>query len=203
MSAGTGKFHRRIAALTVLACVVVAAAVVASVVAPAATAMSCPPPPKTVYPFLPWGDGNGYVLATGGTFEAGQPSWTLQGGAKIVSGNEPFYADSITDKQSLYLPAGSSAISPCTTAPNIVAYVRFFVKNSGVSGGQLKVEVLVNGVTYQAGTIKASAWWPTAKLQAAAPTTYGPTPYQVRLTPIGTGSAFTVDDVYLDPLKSQ
>ena len=104
----------------------------------------------------------------------------------------------------LYLPAGSSATSPCTTAPMIAGLVRFWLRNAGATGGLLKVEVLVKGGTYYAGTITAgSSWSPSPMLLSSAPYYSGAVAYQVRLTPVGTGSAFNVDDVYFDPYCSR
>jgi hypothetical protein len=185
--------------LVVLATVVAAVAAMSISVAQAAT---CPPPPTPVQPFVPWTDANEYVLTTGGSFEQGAQAWTVSGGAKIVAGNASNKLDPSTDSSALYLPAGSSATSACVTAPQILGIVRFFAKNVGVTGGQLRVEVLVKGGIYQAGTISAaSTWTPTPILTSNAPAYKGAVTYQIRLTPIGTGSAFTVDDVYFDPFK--
>jgi hypothetical protein len=190
--------------LTLSILVVLAALVAGFAAASPAVAATCPPPPTAVQPFTPWGDSNSYVLTTGGSFETGTPSWSLSGGAKIVSDNAPNKLDPAGSSHALYLPAGSSATSACVTAPHIVGIVRFFAKNMGVSGGQLKVEVLVKGGVYQAGTITAgSSWAPSAMLPSNAPNYSGAVTYQVRLTPIGTGSAFTVDDVYFDPYCSR
>jgi hypothetical protein len=202
MHTNVGKPRGKVLGGVALACLI-ASSVAAGLVAPSASAASCPPPPPLLHPFAPWGDNNGYVMSTGGSFEAGQPAWTLSGGARVVSGNEPFYVNNASDSRSLYLPTGSSATSACVTAPQIVGWVRFFAQNSGVSGGQLKVEVLVKGGVYPAGTITAGAWAPTPMLQSTAPNYKGAVTYQVRLTPVGSGAAFTVDDLYFDPIKSQ
>jgi hypothetical protein len=184
--------------LVVLAVLVAAAAMSAGV----ARAATCPPPPTPLQPFVPWNDAGQYVLTTGGSFEHGTPSWTLTGGAKIVADNAPNTFDASTDSSALSLPAGSSATSACVTAPQILGIVRFFAKSVGDAGGQLKVEVLVKGGVYQAGTISGSSHWaPTAILASNAPAYKGAVTYQIRLTPVGSGSAFTVDDVYFDPWK--
>jgi hypothetical protein len=186
--------------LVVLATLITAVAAMSTSVADAAT---CPPPPSPLQPFLAWGDWNHYVLTTGGSFENGGPAWTLSGGAQIVPDNAPNKLDPATDSKALYLPAGSSATSPCVTAPQILGIVRFFARNAGVSWGQLKVEVIVKGGVYQAGTVfSGSTWSPSPILLSYAPAYKGAVAYQVRLTSVGTGSAFAVDDVYFDPFKS-
>jgi hypothetical protein len=167
----------------------------------AASAAACPPPPPSVQPFTSYGDTNDYVLTTGGSFESGTPSWSLAGGAAVVGDNAPNALDPASNSHALSLPAGATATSPCTTAPNIVGIVRFFAKAASPSA-QLKVEVLVKGGTYLAGTIGAGgSWAPTPTLNSNAPAYSGAVAYQVRLTAIGGG--FTVDDVYFDPYCSK
>ncbi len=176
-----------------------AVAAVAGAARPALGA-SCPPPPTDVKPFVPWNDQNQYVLTTGGSFEPGAPGWALSGGAAVVGDNAKNALDPATDSHALYLPAGSSVTSACVTAPNIVGLVRMFAKSTG---GQLKVEILVKGGTYQAGTITAGGVWaPSPILASNAPAYKGAVTYQVRLSVIGAGS-FTVDDVYFDPYVSK
>jgi hypothetical protein len=186
---------------------IVAGAVLASFVSgtvKTAQAATCPPPPSPLLPFVPWNDSHDYVLTTGGSFERGAPAWSLAGGAQLVAGNAPNKLDSSTNTSSLYLPPGSSATSPCVTAPQIAGIVRFFVKNAGLSSGQLKVEVLVKGSVYDAGLISANgSWSPSPMLASNAPYYKGAVAYQVRLTSVGSGAAFVVDDVYFDPFLSK
>ena len=81
--------------------------------------------------FAPWGDYRNYQLVPGGAFEAGTPAWSLSGGAKVMAGNEPFYVRSKLDKNSLYLPNGSSALSPTVCFGLGDWHARFFVRNVG------------------------------------------------------------------------
>ena len=53
-----------------------------------------------------------YKPAPGGDFEAGSPSWTLTGGAKIVAGNASQQVGGAGDRSSARLPPGASATSP-------------------------------------------------------------------------------------------
>jgi hypothetical protein len=179
------------------------AAVAGTHAAVPASAASCPPPPTPLQPFTPWGDEGQYVLTTGGSFESGTPAWTLAGGATVVNDNAPNRLDPPSHSLALFLPSGSSATSACVTAPQIRGIVRFFAKNTGSVGANLKVEILVKGKTYLAGTITAgSSWTPTNILPSSAPNYKGAVTYQMRLTAMGTGAAFTVDDTYFDPYKS-
>ena len=58
--------------------------------------------------FLRWLDPAQYTLLPGGTFEASLPGWSLTG-AKVASGNEPYYVHGINESRSLSLPAGTKA----------------------------------------------------------------------------------------------
>jgi hypothetical protein len=164
-------------------------------------AATCPPPPTPLQAFLGWGDTNTYVLSTGGDFGAGSAAWTLSGGAARVNDQAPDPFSRALGAGALYLPPGSSATSPCTTAPGIVGWVRFYARSVGAADGGLRVEVIVHDTTYKAGTISAGASWaPTPLLDSGAPLYKGAVAYQVRLTPVGPGAAFTVDGIYVDPL---
>lgn len=194
-----GKFT-----VTFIAVVLTSAAFVSSLTATAASAAACPPPPPPVTPFAQFGDGNTYVLTTGGSFE--QDGWSLSGGASLVKANEPWHVNSKSDHQSLYLPAGASATSGCTSAPMITSIVRFFANNVGASSGGLHVELIVNGGKdgiLDGGVIYPAAGWnPTDAIHVPWPHPLGgAVQLQVRLTAVGAGAAFQVDDVYLDPIK--
>jgi hypothetical protein len=183
---------------------VVAFAATVGVQVRAASAADCPPPPSAVQPFLKWSDQNSYVLTTGGSFEPGSAPWSLSGGAKVATGNAPNPIGSSSDSYSLLLPPGSSVTSACVTAPKIVGIVRFFARNSGTVGTQLKVEVLVKGRVYQAGLVTpGSSWQPTPMFRSDAPEYKGAVTYQVRLSATGSGGAVNLDDVYFDPYVSR
>lgn len=199
MSNGMSVSLSRGLALTAVAAALVAAAFTTTT--ETAFAATCPPPPTAVQPFVPWGDAHDYVLTTGGSFEPGAPAWTLSGGAALVSDNAPNTLDPSTDSHALFIPAGGSATSPCVTAPQIVGIVRFFAK-AAASTAELRVQILVKGAVYDAGTITAgSQWAPSPMLASNAPAYKGAVAYQVRL--IASGDAFTVDDVYFDPYCSK
>ena len=101
--------------------------------------------------FRPWLDLANYVPAPGG-FAESSSGWTLKGGAKIVSGNEPWKVGGGTHGSSLLLPAGSSA----TTAAMCVGIghptMRFFAKRNSGLLSTMTVEVLFNGL---GGTLRS------------------------------------------------
>src|SRR5919108_4034092 len=84
--------------------------VLPGIVSPSDTPSTCDT--AASQPFARWGDMRSYVLVPGGAFEPGSAGWKLSGGAKVASGNEPFYVHSTADRYSLYLPKGSSATTP-------------------------------------------------------------------------------------------
>lgn len=178
-----------------------------------ASAATCPPPPVSSGTFSSFGDSQGYVLANDGSFDpiaAGSKdsAWTLTGGASIVADNSPWNLSHGTTASALSLPAGSSAVSACTTAPMITSIVRFFVKNTGDPNGSLHVQIIVNGGkngTLDGGTITATNSWAATSpivLPWANPLK-GAVQLQVELTPVGANASFEVDDVYIDPFLSR
>src|ERR1051325_5891413 len=68
--------------------------------------------PTSSQVFSRFGDSAYYARMMNGGFENGSTGWVLSGGARVVSGNEPYYLTGNTsDSHSLLLPAGSSAYS--------------------------------------------------------------------------------------------
>ncbi|HVD41222.1 MAG TPA: hypothetical protein VNC16_09505 [Solirubrobacterales bacterium] len=159
--------------------------------------------------FQPWGDTSHYVLAPDGGFEAGGLGWYLGGGAKAVEGNESFFLNDAADSKSLALPAGSSAVSPPICMSIDTPHFRLLARNTGDPASYLKVEAtyLLLGLirTKTVGTVKAgSTWAPTQQLSTVLTlsTVVGtliPSAIQIRITPVGSGGNWQVDDVYIDP----
>jgi hypothetical protein len=166
--------------------------------------------PSASKPFAAWGDSANYVLTPGGDFEQGSTPWALSGGARIVSGNEPYYVGGRGDTRSLLLPTGSSA----NTATMCFAlgdwHLRLFARNVGSKTGGLKVTVIVPSLlgiltVLDGGTISGDgSWRPSPRLQLLlcnVTSLVGTRAVAFRFTPVGTGAAYQIDDVYLDPWK--
>ncbi len=171
---------------------------------------TCDPVPAQA--FLAWGDKSQYSMMGGGTFEKGTPAWSLTGGSAIVSGNEPWRVEKDNGTQSLRIPAGGTATSPTACFTFGDWHFRFFVKNVGAPNGTLRAEIVVRNLlgilsTLDGGVVKADGTWdPSPRVGALLsnvcallPTTKS---VAIRLRAVGTGAAFQVDDVYLDPWKS-
>jgi hypothetical protein len=159
--------------------------------------------------FEEWGDDGEYVAVPNGAFES-LSGWTLEGGARSVGGNEPFYVSSNNDSHSLSLPSGSSAVSPPLCTSLFRPKIRLFATNTGATTVGLKVEATtyVLGVRQTAtiGYLSAGAGWqPTAALpflEDLADDTIGTVSF--RFTPVGVGSGWRIDDVYVDyPFKDR
>lgn len=159
--------------------------------------------------FEPWGDTNHYVLAPDGGFEAGGLGWSLGGGAKAVDGNESFFLNDSADSKSLALPAGSSAVSPSICMSIDTPSFRLLARNSGDPASYLKVEAtyLLLGLlrTKTLATVKAGpSWAPTQQMSTVLTLstvvgTLVPSAIQIRITPVGSGGSWQVDDLYVDP----
>ena len=192
--------------LWLIACVALAAAA-ATTSTPARAALNCSGQAST-QPFLPWLDPLKYVQIQSGSLES-TSGWSLTGGAAQVSGNEPWYVNSSTDRKSLALPSGSSATSPALCITLLHPTVRFFATNSGSPLVTLKVEAItnVNGIKLvtPVGLLVAGGWQPTlplAFLTNLASAVAGSV--QFRFTPIGLGTGgWRIDDVYVDPFKDR
>jgi len=89
--------------------------------------------------FAQFGDTASYTLAPGGAFEGAWSTWTL-GSNALVAGNDAFYLNAATDKQSVSIAPGTSVTSPafCVDATN--PFLRLVTKKA--TKGSIKVEAL-------------------------------------------------------------
>jgi hypothetical protein len=159
--------------------------------------------------FKPWGDNHHYVLAPDGGFEAGGVGWSLAGGAATVEGNESFYLNDAADKRSLKLPAGSSAVSPPICMSLDTPIFRLLARNTGDPAAGLRVEATYKLLglvrTKTVSTVTAgSAWAPSQQMSTVLTLstivgTLVPSAIQIKITPVGSGGQWQVDDLYIDP----
>jgi len=159
--------------------------------------------------FKPWGDQHSYVLAPDGGFEAGGQGWTLSGGAGAVEENEPFDLGGAADSRSLSLPAGSTAVSPPICMSLDTPSFRLVARNSGNPSSGLRVEAtypLLGLVrTKTVSTVYGSSTWAPSQQMSTVLSlstivgTVIPSAIQIRITPLGSGGKWQVDDLYVDP----
>jgi hypothetical protein len=195
------------------------AALVGAVGASAGTAApklsDCNVQSATQQPFLPWNDSHDYFLAPGGSMESDltPAGWTLSDGAGLAAGNEPYdVTGNASDGNSLGLPDGSSAQTPpiCVTIHD--PELRFFALNLGKKDAVLKVTSLFFGNdgswhTHNLGDVHASGGWvltPPLKFHdSIQPGPDGTGLVSFVFTPEHGHSNWQIDDLYIDPLKSQ
>jgi hypothetical protein len=162
-------------------------------------------------PFSRFGDSATYTPLPGGAFEAGQKAWTLSGGAKIVSGNEPYTVRSAADSRSLYIPAGGVATSPAMCVGLQEPTIRWFQKQASLLGltGAMTVTVLTEtslGVVTEtpvgAGLL-GRGWNPslTGVIVTNLLPLLGPDKTAVAFRFRAVTGNWTIDDVYVDPIQ--
>ncbi len=160
--------------------------------------------------FLPWLDLSRYVPAPGGTAES-TTGWKLEGGAALVSGNEPWKVSG-GGSRALALPSGSRATTKAMCVGLGHPTMRFFARRTGGTLlSVLKVEVLFETSGGQVlslpigAVVAGGSWQPTLPFPVIAnllPLLPGSmTPVSFRFTPVG--GAWQVDDVYVDPWKAR
>jgi hypothetical protein len=164
--------------------------------------------------FAPWGDLNLCLPAPNGGFESGSTGWSLSGGAVVASGNEPFLK---TGTRSLTLPSGSSAMSPTICLGTQQLYIRMFGKDLDGTDKGLRIRVywygLLNkllGVTDVGVTPAGGDWAPTGQVRSSGGlltplpivALVSSTSARVEITPLGSGSRWQVDDLFIDPYIS-
>ena len=159
--------------------------------------------------FSRWGDSSYYASLLNDGFES-YGGWTLSGGARVVSGNEPFYVNGNTaDRHSLLLPAGSSAYSGTVCFALGDWHLRLMMKRLSATGG-LRVQVIVPSLVgiltvLDGGTVSGtSTWAPSPRLELLLSNVIsllGTRAVAFRFTPVGVGASYQIDDVYLDPWK--
>lgn len=172
---------------------------------------SCPTQPVTT-PFTQWGDNNNYFLVPGGTFEGAsdQLGWNLSN-ASVTAGNEPFYANSSSDNQSLTINGGGSATSPYFCVDNSMQTLRFFAQE--VSGGSdLHVQALLQMPGGGAISLPVAdladgsmpSWAPTLPISGDSAEIPGDSSLMVALqfSVPASGSSWQIDDLFVDPYRS-
>ncbi len=206
MGNGTGRIGGLLALTTAIVALAAPGSASAGLLT-TGTSSNCDP--DTTQAFEDWGDTSQYRLVPGGTFE-GTNSWSLAGGAKTVAGNEPFGV--VDGTRSLYLSSGATATSPTMCFTFGDWHARFLVRNTGSTGARLDVDILVRSLlgvvsVLDGGSVRADGTWDPSPEVSALLTNLGgllglTRSVSFRLQASGSGAAFQVDNVFLDPFKS-
>jgi len=206
-----GTIKRAIGALVAAGVVATVAAAPAQAGLLVASAQNCGTPTSSQV-FARWLDPMRYEQAPGGNAESAA-GWTLNGGAKVVAGNEPWKVGKSTDNSALSLPRGSQATTGTMCVGILHPTMRFFARRtSGWLLDSLKVEVLFEGSGGRVNSLPiglvlgGGSWQPTLPFPVLAsllPLLPGAqTPVSFRFTPVG-GANWQIDDVYVDPWRSR
>jgi hypothetical protein len=198
------SFVRRVRAVLALS-LVAGIAALAGTAAPASAGLGVACPSATSTPFTQWSDYANYAFSPNGGFESGANGWSVSGG-RVVSGNESFYVHNSADKYSLSLPAGASATSAGMCISLLSGKMRFVAK--GDPGAKVRVQIIYRGLLssvlgiLDGGTYSVnSSWSPSAQvgmLGGVLPLLTSSVSF--RFTAVS--GSVSIDDVYLDPMKS-
>ena len=168
--------------------------------------------PQIEQPFAAFGDTRAYVLAPGGSFEdSSLDQWTLEGGASVQPGNDPFNLRGAEDAMSLSVPAGASATSPRMCVDLNWPTMRFAALQEEARDTELKVEVLYPEAPgkaanwHKAKTLKAKSndgWELTGDIKLSPQVVskrMGARQVAVRFTSDDDRGSWRIDNIYVDP----
>jgi hypothetical protein len=161
-------------------------------------------------PFSQWDDVADYFLVRQGDLSANADEWDL-GGGELVAENDP-YTLHPDENASISLTEGDSASAPMVCVGVDTPTMRFFVKNTGAEAGTLKVAVTYEDDTYAMHSLDLATltsadagaeWTPSPVVDLTAPLVEllddHQTPVWFTFTAEGEGSAWLIDDIYVDP----
>jgi hypothetical protein len=160
------------------------------------------------HPFAPWGD-NGNYTPLPGSFEPGEPGWTLDRAA-VIAGNEPFRVHGAGDSRSLRLSPGGVATSRTICVGLEHPTLRFFARGERKLLSTLSVEVITQTslglkLAVPLGVVLPSGEWrPSQRFLVVANLLpllpHNLTPVAFRFRAVGAGT-WWIDDVYVDPMR--
>jgi hypothetical protein len=207
-----GSIKRLVVALVTAGAATMALAAPAQAGLLVSSAQDCADQGASARVFQRWLDPAQYVPAPGGNLESAT-GWDLDGGARVVAGNEPWKVGGKSHANSLLLPAGSSATTGTMCVGLGHPTVRFFAKRtSGTLLNALIVEVQFEALggllkSLPIGVVLAGGQWqptlPSLVVANLLPLLPGAqTPVRFKFTPAGRAN-WQIDDVYVDPWRSR
>jgi hypothetical protein len=174
--------------------------------ATSASTAACPVPASSPV-FSVLGDTADYFPLPDGSFTNGGAGWTLNGGASVVPGGEPWNVSGSTNPQSLNIPPGGSAISPPICVTSLFPSWRFFAQSNGSSS--LQASILWTAPGGMSGTLPEpglsdsnySSWAATPSLALGSllmPGVVMTNRFEFTV-PANANGSWTIDDAYVDP----
>lgn len=158
-------------------------------------------------PFAQFGDYRSYTFGANGGLENGSTGWSL-GGGQIVKGNESFFVHSTSDRYSLALSPGDSAVSPNLCMGTTSTVARFFVRSD--DGGRVRVQVVLRnllgqvlGIVQVSDLTAGSSWSPGPAILNLDSLLGLVGVSSIQLKFIELSGNVQVDDIYVDPWASR
>jgi hypothetical protein len=158
--------------------------------------------------FRNWGDEAQYFRAKNGGFEKKMGGWQTIGKPVIVAENEPWFVGDPSDRYSAQLSAGMGINIKTFCIWDDEDALRFFYKSPGKPGAKLDVAITVlhgkNEVIYKVSLDGSQPGWqvtdrlPTQVLKGSGSTKLG-----ISISTSGTAATWLVDDVMIDPWRTQ
>jgi hypothetical protein len=161
-------------------------------------------------PFTQWDDLADYFLVKQGDMAENADQWDL-GTGELAAEDNPYtlHADV---PASLSLGEGDTATAPMVCVGVDTPTMRFFVKNTGAETGTLKVSMTYEDGSYDTHTVELATltsadagaeWTPSPVVDLTAPLVAllddDEAPVWFSFSAEGEGSAWLLDDVYVDP----
>jgi len=180
-------------------------AVLAGTAAPASAGLGLACPDPTSKAFSKWADYANYAFAPNGGFEGDSAGWSVSAG-KIAAENESFFIHSSADKYSLRLQSGGSAQSSGMCISLLSGKMRFVAK--GDPGAKVKVQIIYRGLlssltgVLDGGTYSVGSAWNASPSISMLGGTLPLLTASVSFKFTALNGSVTIDDVYLDPMKS-
>lgn len=162
---------------------------------------------STSQPFAQFGDYRSYTFGANGGLESGSTGWSLSGGS-VVGGNESYFVHSTSDRHSLSLGSGGSALTPKLCMGTTSTVTRFFVRSG--NGGRVRVQVVLKNLLGQVlGILQVSDLSPGSSWQPGPAILnldsllglVGVSSMQLKFTMLS--GSVQIDDIYVDPWASR
>jgi hypothetical protein len=160
-------------------------------------------------PFAQFGDYRSYFPIPNNGFESGSKGWTLSGGARVITANEPWHVNG-SGSWALSLAPGATATSPATCINLLNPSFRMFAR-SAAADRDLKVQILFRGLTGNVlGVLNFASfdsgryadWQPSQDVPSVLALPLLTVSAQIRFTSVASSGTWQVDDIFVDPART-
>lgn len=160
-------------------------------------------------PFAQFGDYRSYFPIPNNGFESGSKGWSLSGGARVVSANEPWHVNG-SGRSALSLSPGATATSPPTCINLLNPSFRMFAR-SAAADRDLRVQIVFRGLTGNLlGVLNFASfdsgqypdWQPSQDVPSVLALPILTISAQIRFTSLASSGTWQVDDIFVDPART-